>query len=150
MYPYDSDRSYEAFAKKIIASTLEDVSTNENIGTEEPAEDVPVMAQEIFHGKHGGHDRHDRDGQRHRQPFGAPPSYTPHETGSLHAVDPRAIMRCVNSFTYVWLMHGRGFWMYPTFVGPRSVAGYRWGRFGWTYTGFDIRAVKSFTCSPSH
>ncbi|MCL2851552.1 MAG: hypothetical protein FWE20_00755 [Defluviitaleaceae bacterium] len=97
---------------------------------------------------HGGDPGHGGGGGHgHRRPSGAPPSFIPSESASFRAVDSRAISRCLNSFTYVWLMFGHGFWMFPTFVGPRSIAGYRWGRFGWTYTGFDLRAIKSFTCS---
>ncbi|MCL2617873.1 MAG: hypothetical protein FWD98_02345 [Defluviitaleaceae bacterium] len=86
-------------------------------------------------------------GHGHRQPPGSPPPFIPQESAAFRSLDARAISRCMHSFTYIWLISGHGFWMFPTFVGPRSVAGYRWGRFGWIYTGFDLRAVRSFTCS---
>ncbi|MDQ0271500.1 hypothetical protein J2S17_003388 [Cytobacillus purgationiresistens] len=48
--------------------------------------------------------------------------------------------------TFLWLRDGSGFWFYPVFVGPRSVAGFRWtGRF-WTIFGVDTRQIVSFTC----
>jgi len=165
MYPYDSDPSYEVFTKELAANEADDPKElpkklMEELPEELPEDslDEPVLAQDHRRGRdsrHGG--RHGERGHRHddrghgrdhghRRPPGAPPTFIPSESGMLRAVDPRAISHCLNSFTYIWLTLGNGFWMYPTFVGPRSVAGYRWGRFGWSFTGFDIRAIKSFTC----
>ena len=75
-----------------------------------------------------------------------PPNFTPDEPPGLRAVDPGAIRGCMESFTFVWAKNGQSFWFYPTFVGRRSVSGYRWTRFGWIYTGFDLELIRSFTC----
>jgi hypothetical protein len=53
---------------------------------------------------------------------------------------------CLFRNTFIWLNNGEGFWFYPIFVGPRSVAGFRWnGRF-WMMVGIDTRRILSFTC----
>lgn len=93
-------------------------------------------------------------------PQGPPPSFTPSEAQAQHlvggptipggpttfAVDPGAIRRCLYRYVFIWLRGGRGFWIYLTFVGRRSIAGWRWnGRF-WVYFGIDIRRIQSFYC----
>ncbi len=79
-------------------------------------------------------------------PPGRPPSYIPQETASVAAVDPGAIRRCRHKFVYLWLRDGQQFWAYLTFVGRRSVAGYRWIGYRWVYFGTDLRRIKSFVC----
>ncbi|MEW9699251.1 hypothetical protein [Paenibacillus sp. SI8] len=83
-------------------------------------------------------------------PSSPPPSYTPAKpfsaTGAVTFVDPGAISRCLFRFTYVWLHNGRQFWFFPIFVGPTSVAGFRWEGFTWRYFGIDLRSIESFTC----
>lgn len=84
------------------------------------------------------------------QPMGPPPSFTPakpqtHGIG-VQAVDPGAIRRCLYRFTFVWLDNGRSFWIFPVFVGRRSLAGYRWNGRRWVYFGIDLRRIESFTC----
>jgi hypothetical protein len=49
-------------------------------------------------------------------------------------------------FTYVWPRHGGAFWFFPVFIGPHSVAGFRWNGFSWRYTGLDLRQIEAFTC----
>lgn len=82
-------------------------------------------------------------------PQGPPPNWTPeYPQTQTFAVDPGAISRCMYRFTYVWLSRRQGFWFFPVFVGPRSVAGYRWNsrRNRWEYTGLDLNQINSFTC----
>lgn len=76
-----------------------------------------------------------------------PPSFIPQQsTASPFAVDPGAISLCLFRNTYIWLSNGEQFWYFPIFVGPRSVAGFRWnGRF-WVIFGIDTRRIISFTC----
>jgi hypothetical protein len=93
----------------------------------------------------GGHGH----GQEHRSgsaPQFAPPSYVPKASPGLRAVDPGAISGCLYSFTYIWLNNRQEFWFFPTFVGRKSVAGYRWMHGQWVYMGFDLRMVDSFFC----
>ena len=80
-------------------------------------------------------------------PTSPPPSFVPAQTqqASAFAVDPGSIRRCLFRFTYVW-QRNQQFWFYPTFVGRRSVAGYRWTGFRWVYFGIDLRQIQSFTC----
>lgn len=86
-----------------------------------------------------GHDHH---------PPGHPPDRIPEKRASVYAVDPGAIRNCLHRNTYVWLINGSSFWMYPTFVGRKSVSGYRWTRFGWAYIGIDLDLIETFYCAP--
>lgn len=80
-------------------------------------------------------------------PPGRPPSYTPERAPTLTAVDPGSIRRCRYKFTYLWLKNGQQYWAYITFVGRRSIAGYRWLGYRWVYFGTDLRNIESFVCT---
>ena len=73
------------------------------------------------------------------------PQLTPVPVTAIHAPSMR---RCLYRNTYVWLMNGRRFWFYPTYVGSTSVAGYRWSesRQRWAYFGIDASEIRSFQC----
>ena len=92
--------------------------------------------------------RHRRPSEHHSgsAPRFAPPNYIPQTAPGLRAVDPGAISRCLYSFTYLWLNNRQQFWFFPTFVGRRSVAGYRWMHNNWVFMGFDLRTISSFFC----
>ncbi|WP_181397674.1 hypothetical protein [Gracilibacillus dipsosauri] len=84
-------------------------------------------------------------------PLGPPPQQIPQQPQALggpqvKAVDPGGIRGCLYRYTYIWLNRFQGFWFYPTFVGRRSVAGYRWTGFNWIYFGIDLERIDSFTC----
>ncbi|WP_084040839.1 hypothetical protein [Gracilibacillus boraciitolerans] len=85
-------------------------------------------------------------------PTSPPPQFVPQQasqSGSgaqLFAVDPGSIRGCLFRFTYIWLNRFNAFWFYPTYVGRRSVAGYRWTGFNWVYFGIDLDRIQSFTC----
>lgn len=81
-------------------------------------------------------------------PSGPPPSFVPAQTqqAGVFAVDPGSIRRCMFRYTYVWLNNGQQFWIYPIFVGRRSISGWRWTGFTWVYFGIDLRQIQSFTC----
>jgi hypothetical protein len=84
-------------------------------------------------------------------PPGPPPSIIPTQTStfggpSIQAVDPGAIRPCRFRFVYIWPSYGRPFWAWLTFVGRRSVAGYRWTGNRWRYFGLDLRQIESFQC----
>jgi hypothetical protein len=68
------------------------------------------------------------------------------QSASLLAVDPGGIRRCVFRNTYIWMNNGSQFWFFPVFVGPTSIAGFRWTGLFWMYSGFDLRSIQSFTC----
>lgn len=88
----------------------------------------------------------------HGGPSQAPPSFTPSQPKSQQSgpgvkfVDPGAIRPCTFRFIYIWPRRGRGFWAWLTFVGPRSVAGFRWTGNSWRYFGMDLREITSFQC----
>ena len=91
-------------------------------------------------------------------PSTPPPSFTPSQASAqalttttsqgatTFAVDPGAIQRCLFRYTYLWLRGGEQFWFYPTFVGRRSISGFRWTGFTWVYFGTDLRRIRSFQC----
>ena len=80
-------------------------------------------------------------------PDSPPPRITPSLDGiGVRAVDPGAIRGCLYRFTYVMLNNNERFWMWPVFVGRRSVAGYRWTGRRWVYFGIDLRRIASFRC----
>jgi hypothetical protein len=83
-------------------------------------------------------------------PSGPPPSVTPQlkaqQGVGTFAIDPGAIRRCRHRFVYMQLRNGREFWAWLTFVGRRSVAGWRWTGRRWVYFGVDLRQIASFQC----
>lgn len=95
-------------------------------------------------------------------PSGPPPNFTPTKgqgkkmnlgatptsgnNPTTFAVDPGAIFPCVNRFVYIWPTNGPGFWAYVTFVGKRSIAGWRFTRRGFRYFGIDLRNIEEFFC----
>ncbi|MEK5442816.1 hypothetical protein [Fredinandcohnia sp. FSL W7-1320] len=79
-------------------------------------------------------------------PTAPPPSFVPTQQAQTFAVDPGSIRRCMFRYTYVWLRGPGQFWFYPTFVGRRSVSGFRWTGFNWVYFGISLRQIQSFTC----
>lgn len=84
-------------------------------------------------------------------PSSPPPGFTPAPKlgsggPSLYAVDPGAISGCLYRYTYIWPRNGRPYWFYPTFVGRRSVAGYRWTGSFWVYAGVDVNQIREFQC----
>lgn len=89
--------------------------------------------------------------QQGSAPTSPPPSFTPQrhqqqQGVGVFAVDPGAIRGCLFRNTFIWLENGRSFWFYPTFVGRRSVSGFRWNGFMWTYYGTDLDRIASFQC----
>lgn len=89
-------------------------------------------------------------------PQGGPPSSAPNFTpqqpqaqqfgATPLAVDQGAIKPCLRRFIYIWPTRGRGFWAWLTFIGPRSVSGFRWTGNAWRYFGMDLREISSFQC----
>ncbi|MHB1393887.1 MAG: hypothetical protein ACYCYE_12600 [Clostridia bacterium] len=83
-------------------------------------------------------------------PSGPPPAITPQLAGpqgiGIQAVDPGSIRRCRYRFVYLQLRNGREFWAWLTFVGRRSVAGWRWTGYRWVYFGISLRQIESFYC----
>lgn len=85
--------------------------------------------------------------QQGAPPTSPPPSFTPtKQQFQTYAVDPGGIRGCLFRHTYIWLNNRESFWFYPTFVGRRSIAGFRWIGFRWVYFGIDLDNVDSFQC----
>lgn len=82
-------------------------------------------------------------------PKGPPPASVPKRPSDqpgVKAVDPGAIRYCKYKYTYIWLEDGRSFWAWPTYVGRRSLSGYRWLGFRWVYFGVDLDKITDFIC----
>lgn len=94
-----------------------------------------------------------QQGPGYGPPSGPPPSGEPnknqahqmHGAGPM-AVAPGTLRACRYRYVYIWPERGRGFWAWLTFVGRRSIAGYRWMGRRWVYFGMDIRRIDSFIC----
>lgn len=84
-------------------------------------------------------------------PLSPPPSFTPPQLPQAYAIDPGSIGRCRFQYVYIWQTNGQQYWIFLTFVGRDSIAGYRWfgyGPFGyWVYFGLDLDRVEQFYCS---
>jgi hypothetical protein len=86
------------------------------------------------------------------RPPSSAPNFTPPEPkvqqfgATPLAIDQGAIKPCLRRFVYIWPRRGRGFWSWLTFVGPRSISGFRWDRNTWRYFGMDLREISSFQC----
>jgi len=88
-------------------------------------------------------------------PSGAPPSFVPSQATAHHAaqhgvsafaVNPGSIRPCLFRYTYIWLVNGQQFWMWPVFIGRDSISGWRWTGFRWVFFGTDLRRIAAFTC----
>ena len=82
-------------------------------------------------------------------PPGPPPNIDPalgQTDPSLKAVSPRPLRSCRYQYVYIWLEDGRNFWTYLTYVGRRSVAGYKWIGYRWVYFGTDTDNISEYTC----
>ncbi|WP_281889742.1 hypothetical protein [Paenibacillus sp. YYML68] len=89
-------------------------------------------------------------GQQPGAPQSPPPQFIPQKSAQLYAVDPGGIRRCLYRYVYIWQDNGEQYWAYVTYVGRRSLSGYRWYGFGplgyWIYFGLDLRRVEQFFC----
>jgi len=89
--------------------------------------------------------------QMDRPPSGPPPSSTPAEPlsaagGAQTFVDSGSIRMCRFKFAYIWPRRGSSFWMWVTYIGRRSIAGWRWDGRRWFRFGMDLRDIRSFRC----
>lgn len=90
-------------------------------------------------------------GQGQDPPSTPPPSFVPSQEAAqpavgILAIDPSGIRPCIYRYVYLWLDNGQQFWAWLTFVGRRSVAGWRWTGFNWVYFGVDTNRITSFVC----
>lgn len=59
---------------------------------------------------------------------------------------PGSFQRCINRFTFIWLINGNSFWFYPTFAGWQHVEGFRWRNGRWVYEIINLRRILFFRC----
>lgn len=88
-------------------------------------------------------------------PSGPPPSAKPSKNQaqvqsyagmSTKAIESGAIRPCKYRYVYIWLTNGMSFWAWLTYVGKKSVSGWRWTGYRWVYFGIDLRRIDSFVC----
>jgi hypothetical protein len=93
--------------------------------------------------------------QQASPPSGPPPNATPSKNQgsvksysgvSTKAIESGAIFPCKYQYVYIWLTNGTSFWAWLTYVGRKSVSGYRWNGRRWVYFGTDLRRIDSFVC----
>ena len=89
-------------------------------------------------------------GNNQGTPPSPPPSFTPKKNQgqvSTFAIDSGSIRGCLYRWVYIWPSRSnRGFWLYLTYVGRRSIAGFRTSRRGFSYYGMDVNQIDSFQC----
>ncbi|WP_103201658.1 hypothetical protein [Herbinix hemicellulosilytica] len=59
---------------------------------------------------------------------------------------PRDFGRCLNRFTYIWMVNGNNFWFYPVSIGRNSIEGFRWRRNRWDYDRLNINRILFHLC----
>lgn len=59
----------------------------------------------------------------------------------------RNLRRCLNNFTFIWLINGNSFWFYPIAIGRQQVEGFRWRQGRWVYDRINLRRILFFRCS---
>ena len=89
-------------------------------------------------------------GNNQGTPPSPPPSFTPKKNQgqvSTFAIDSGSIRGCLYRWVYIWPSRSnQGFWLYLTYVGRRSIAGFRTSRWGYSYYGMDVNQIDSFQC----
>lgn len=76
--------------------------------------------------------------------FGAPLGREQRGRGGFQR--PMDLRRCINRFTYIWLVNGNNFWFYPTFVDRQFVFGFRWRRNRWEFDRINRRRILFSRC----
>lgn len=81
-----------------------------------------------------------------RTPRGGGPAEFGAPFGHERRMGQRDLRRCVNSFTFIWLINGNSFWFYPTFVDRQFVIGFRWRRNHWEFDRINVNRIIFFRC----
>lgn len=92
-----------------------------------------------------------QESQSQALPTSPPPSFTPQKqqknNPSLYKIDAGGIKGCLYHWVYIWPMNGgRGYWLFLTYVGRKSIAGYRFNGHRYVYGGVDLDSIESFEC----
>jgi hypothetical protein len=95
------------------------------------------------------------------QPFGFAPQFgRPEERGRDRDRDrdrdrrdmeeffrrPMDLRRCLNRFTFIWLINGNSFWFYPVNIRRPFVEGFRWRRNRWEFERINTNRILFFRC----
>ncbi len=137
---------------------MENVFNDENKQNEEELKEVEQ--QQFSPGGPTGSPGQPSGAQRGRPPTAAPPSFTPQMPGGqqlrggpmpsggrYNSRRPdTGIRRCLNRFTFVWLIGGGSFWFYPTYVSRNVVEGFRWRRNRWEYDRINLSRIIFHSC----
>jgi hypothetical protein len=81
-----------------------------------------------------------------RMPMGEAPAEFGVPYGRGRQVGPRELRRCINRFTYIWLINGSNFWFYPTYVDRQFLMGFRWRRNRWEFDRINVNRIIFFRC----
>ena len=112
--------------------------------------------------------------QQMRQPMGPPPGFTPtlpeediEEQRGMFGGQPGFgpgrrpnqrgdnsdrrrrqgnIRRCLQRFTFIWLVNGNSFWFFPIIISGQQIIGFRWRRGVWVYDRINIRRILYHQC----
>lgn len=77
----------------------------------------------------------------------SPPDFIPDKPQQeVNAIDPDAIKPCMYRYVYLWQDNGTGYWTWLTYIGKRSISGWRWTGSRWVYFGIDVRKISAFVC----
>lgn len=95
-------------------------------------------------------------------PTSAPPNFVPQmpreggqpfsefrnemEFGRGGPSQDRGFRRCINRFTFIWLINGNSFWFYPTRMRRNQIEGFRWRNNRWIYDRINVRRILFFRC----
>ena len=83
----------------------------------------------------------DMEKRSYGQPYGGGGQMTPYMQ-----IRPRELRRCLNRFTFIWLINGNSFWFYPTFLDRQFVYGFRWRRNQWEYDRLNVNRIIFSRC----
>lgn len=80
------------------------------------------------------------------QTFGAPDQFGAQYRGGRQQYPPVFNRRCLNRYTFIWLINGNSFWFFPTFIGWQHIEGFRWRNGRWVYDRINLRRIIFSTC----
>lgn len=78
------------------------------------------------------------------QPFGGSDNRSQFRSGAPS--QSGNVWRCINRFTFIWLINGRSFWFYPVFVSWQHVEGFRWVNGRWEFDRINLNRILFFRC----
>lgn len=77
------------------------------------------------------------------RPFSPPPRTEPEYCPSLRATGPTFIRAHLHYYTYVWMVSGESFWLYPISTTDGDILGYAWDGAVWVPVMINIAQIDS-------